>query len=487
MPAFGAFRPDVAGPNSGFAKQADNVLPVSAAGGNIGYGPLSQLVVAMTAEALSGAPHGSISLRTFDGTQQVYFATESTIERLAADYTWTSIETGRSVPSGNDVSFVHFGSYLLNSDTSDGFKAYSVESGGTNDAVSGAPAARFIFTANNVVFALDCDGNNRRMQSSGIGDHTEWKQKGANGKTFEDGGALICGADLKNGAAILFQDDAMRFIQFGSSAGGSVYSISKVADGRGSVGARSMVSFDGMVFFLATDGFYLFTAGSGNAPIGSEKVNRWFLTRVDQSRLYDVQAAVDPLNTMVWWRFPTLSDTDDTIFPGLLGYNWKLGEWVTATVATSALSRLATPGYLADDLDSLGPADSIDILMDSRYWQGGQPIFAGLDENYKFGTFSGGASAVTLELCDLAGPTSNLITWVTLDTDAENAKFSLGTKDRRADAMSYAAAQSMVADGRTPVRGRGKVIGGIVTIAAGEEWTYCNGVEDLVPHGGGPK
>ena len=70
MLSYGPWRPDVGGPNTGFATTADSVLPQAAAGG-IGYGPFPQLVTPSVATALSGATRGNISLVKFDGNAAV--------------------------------------------------------------------------------------------------------------------------------------------------------------------------------------------------------------------------------------------------------------------------------------------------------------------------------------------------------------------------------------------------------------------------------
>lgn len=486
MVAWGPFRPDVGGPNSGMAEIADNVLPQTCAAG-VGYGPMPALEVPASAVALPAAPRGSIALRLFDGTQRVYYGTATTIEELQNDFSWLNVASGLNVTAGDDMSFVHYGSFLLNTNTTDGFKAYNVEAPAGNNTVADAPTARFIFNCNNVVFALDCNGNNKRMASSGLGDHTAWNRLGANGKTFEDGGALLWGTDLKNGTAVIYQDDASRLIQFGGAPGGALYTIAKIADGRGCVGERSCVSFDGMVFTLATDGFYKFTLNGGNEPIGAEKINRWFLGRVDQSRLSEVQGSVDPLNKIVWWRYPTLSISSDTVFEDMVGYDWQLGEWVTATASTSSLGRLSTPGYVLDAMDGFGPLDSIDIPLDSRFWQGGQPVFAALDENYKFGTFTGGSAAARLRSCVMNSPVTSLIGWATPMSDAPNSTLALGVKDNQSDPIVWKFPSAKVSGGRTPQRGRGMNIQFEEAVPALDTWTYSNGVEHIRSAQGGPK
>lgn len=470
--AWGAWRPDVGGPNSGFAKTANNVLPQAAAGG-IGYGPLPSLLTATGAEALSGAPRGVIAVQKASGSYAVFAATSTKIETMDSAYQWSDVETGRTVTSGDDVSFCYFGKYLLNSDTTDGFKAYDVELGGTNSAVSGAPGARALFSSNNVVFALGSSSNNRRMQSSAIGDHTNWTTNGADGKTFEDGGALVGGRDLKNGVAAIWQDGAVRLVRFGGGA--ALYTIQKLAEGRGAVSDRSIVAFDGMAFWPATDGFYKLTGDGAIVPIGAEKVNRWLASQLASSGYDEVQGAADPFQKVIWWRLGGLL---------LIGYDWQLDEFFTATQATSALTRIATPGVTLDSLTT-SYLDSMTGALDSRTYLGGVTLFGALDASYKFATFSGGAAEATLQTMDIAMPNSALVTWASPNSDADNSTLQLGVSDNRNTGLAWGSSASRTTSGRVAVRGRGKIIGFRETIPADESWTFANGVNDVVLAQGG--
>jgi hypothetical protein len=489
MFSFGPFRPDEEGPGPGTADIADSVIPQAAPDG-IGYGPFPSLVTPASATALSGAPRGNISLTLSDGTFNVFYGTASTIEQLDSGFGFTVIASGYSVTSGDDWSFLHFGSYLLNTNTTDGFRAYNVETPAGNNLVTGAPTARSLFSCNNVVFALDCNGNNRRMQSSGIGSHTAWDSLGANGKTFEDGGGLVRGVDLKNGSAVVFQSAAMRLVQFGGAPGGSLYTIAKIADGRGSVGARSIISFDGMVFYLATNGFYRFDLGGGNQPIGARKVDKWFLEQVDSGDLPGVEASIDPANKIVAWRFKPSSSSSTTVYPVMLCYHWELGEWFTVTVDTSSLARIATPGYVLDQMDSFGTLDGmIQIALDDRFWQGGQPVFAALDSTYKFSTFSGPAMAATLQSAIMNSGTQDVIRWVTPIDDSPDGLLAVGYAPTLSGSLTWMSGQSKVSsqDGRTPQRVRAANLAMKRTITAASEWSYANGFDYIGATKGGPK
>lgn len=474
MGRWGAWNPDKAGPDTEYVLVANGCIPQDS-GAGIGYGPFPRLITASGATALSGgAPRGGLSIQKQDGTWKVYFATATTIEELQANYSWASIETGRTVTVDDDVSFAYFGKYLLNTDTTDGFKAYDVEAGGTNSVVSAAPMARALFTCSNVVFALDCNGNNRRMQSSAVGSHTNWTTLGADGKTFEDGGALIGGRDLKNGAAFIAQEKVLRLVQFGGGA--ALYSIVKIADGRGCVADRTMVSFDGMVFWWDTDGPWMFTLGTGPQPIGAEKINRWADSNIGASNYKTLQGTIDPSRNIVLWRTGSTQ---------ALGFNWVIKEWFTLTLNCSGLTRIATPGVTIDSVSDT--IDSVAIAIDSRYWQGGAPVLGGLDNSYKFATFSGGPMQVTLQDTPKVSPVSGLIRFATPESDAPNSTLEIGTADNLNSPLTWTPAESKSGDGRVPLLARGKVISFRETIPATETWTYANGVRDIVGTTGGPQ
>lgn len=486
MLPFGPWRPDAASPNSGFAATAENAQP-KRSGQMMGYGPFAALVQAVGAEALPAAPRGNISLVKADGTYEVYFATATTIEQMDSAFQFTSVATGLNITAGDDMSFCAFGAYLLNSNTTDGFKAYNFETPAGNNSVSGAPSARFIFSANNVVIALDCSGANRRMQTSGVGDHTAWDSKGADGKTFEDGGALISGCDLQNGAALLGQDNAIRLMQFGGAPGGALYRISKVADGLGVVGPRSMIGFNGKAWWMTSRGPYEYVLGGQPRPIGEGKFADWFLSQISTEDLQKVQAFIDPETNIVGWRFRRDGVSSQTIFSDVLCYNYEIGEGFTLAVDTALITQIATAGYTVDGPYAAILVDDNNTPVDDRLYQGGQPVLAALDEDLKLATFSGTPLAATLETSEMTNLKHQRITGVQAIVDTSAATIQLAYKQRLQDSFTYGTAVAIDADGFAPVDEAGKVYGLKMSIPAGTLWTNAEGFDAIEGTGGGPR
>lgn len=487
MIQFGPLAPDAGEMEPGICLVADGVLPQ-----RVGYGPAAGLNVAVGAGALASDPRGVVSVVKNDGTWQVYAFTATEAYSMGSDYTWTALTATLNVTAGDDVSAIHFGSYLLMTNTTDGLESYNVETPAGFSQIDAAGDPRFIFVCANMVFALDCldsagNRDNRLIRNSDFNSFTNWTTGAADYQPLEDGGPLLFGADLKDGAALILQERAVRLIQFGNAGGGALYSLRKVADGLGSVGARSCVSYDGAVYWLATDGFRQFTFSGGIKTIGAGKIDEWFFNNVDQGALELVQGQVDPFSKMIWWRFKAQGASSDVIFDRMIGYSWQWDRWVTNSVQTTYLANLATPGVTLDSMDSYGVLDDIDIPLDSRAFQGGQPLFGALDSTKKFGTFSAGNQAAVLTSSTTNSPISTLIGWATPVDDASAGTLELGVKDEPADSITWKTGVAKVSSGRVPLRGRGKNIAFRRQITASATWTYARGVDHIDGAGGGPR
>lgn len=484
---FSEFAPDAGELAPGVLMQAQGVQPQQ-----IGYGPSPSLQTPASATALPADCRGMVSLTQRDGTNVVYAFTATDAYALGADYAWSAaIGTGFNCTSGDDWSLTGFGNKLMATNTTDGLQQYDIETPAGFSAITEAGAPRDIFRCANTLVGLDCldasgSRDNRLVRASAIGDQTEWKKKGADKQPLEDGGALVGGVDLKNNAALLFQADAIRVMQFGSGPAGT-FSLLKAFDKRGSVGRRSLIGIDGVAYWLSTDGFKMFSQGGGMQHIGAGKIDEWFLGRVDQSNLAKVQVGLDPLNKLVVWRYPSLQITSETVFDDCLGYSWQFNKWFYWSEQTAYLSQIATPGYTLDGMDSFGPLDSIDIPLDDRFWQGGQPVFAALDENRKYATFSGPNYAAVLESGFSNSPVTGLIGWATPIDNASTGTLQLGVKQSLDEQTDWKTGSTKKTGGRVDLRGRGMNIAFRRNIDAGSDWSYANGVDHIIAATGGRK
>lgn len=467
---------------------ADGALPHAD-----GWGPYPSLYVSSSAGALASAPRGVFSIVLNNGAWEAFEFTADALYQLQSDFTLTSIATGYACPTGYDWSAIHFGTKLLYTNTVDGLKSYDVEAGGAVSSISTAGAPAYIFTCANFVIGLNCldtagNRNIRLIKTSGFNDQTNWVTDGADYQELADGEQLIAGFDMKQNTALLLQARALVLMTFGNAGGGAQFSLQKVADGKGSVGARSCVSFDGMVFYLATDGFYRFDLQNGNQPIGATEIDRTFLAALDQSQFGLVQGAVDPLNKCVLWRYKRSIDSSTTITEVIIGYEWNLKRWFTLTQQTSYLTRLATVAVSYNA--ATGTYDSQTLTYDDLFWSGAAPLTGGLDGSFKFGVFTGPSLAVTLTSNVGNSPVSGLIRGCTPVTDALNPTVELGVSDSLSTAISFKTPATKGRAGVVSLRGRGLNVQFRTKIPAGDvgqgtAWSFLNGIDYVEGTGGG--
>lgn len=476
--SFGVWAPDAGETAPGVLMVADGVIPLVE-----GYGPAASLATPVGATALPAAPHGLISMFQRDGTNVVFAFTDVRAYELTSTYTWLNIGGPFSLTADDDWSLAQFGNKLLATNTTQGLMQYDIETPAGFSNIDAAGDPREIFIVANTVVALDClddagNRDNRLIRTSAIGNQNEWVKTGADSQQVEDGGRLVGGIDLKNAAGLIFQDNALRLIQFGATSTGA-FSLQKVSDGRGSVGRRSIVGLDGVAYWLSTDGFKSYSGGAIN-HIGAGFIDEWFLSRVDQSNLIAVQASLDPANKLVIWRFPTLQNITPNVSDGLIGYSWQFNKWFTWPEMTAYLGRIATPGYTLDGMDAFGPLDGIDIPLDSRFWQGGQPVFAALDENFKYATFTGANYAATLETGVSNSPVSGLINRATPIDDASSGTLQVGVKNQLSDPIVWKTGAGKTSSGHVPLRATGLNLALRRNIPSDAVWNYAKGVDHLV-------
>lgn len=475
MNPYGPYQPDQPDDVPGISRHIVGAIPMQDAELGLAYRPARQFNTAIDAEALGSPPRGAISIIKSDGTYAAFVATATAARQLQSDYSWTDIDSGLTIAADDDRSFAHFGAYIIYTDVSQGMRAYNADSGGAASAVTDGPDARYIFLCNETLIALDCDGDNKRWENSALGNHANWTSREANGKTEEDGGALIAGGDIGNGFAIVVQENAVKRFQVGG--GQSHVSVIKLADGIGSVGERSFVTFNGIAYWLDKKGFFM-SGGARPIPIGTGKVSRTFLKSLTPEKLAQVQAAVDPENEVVWWLIDGI----------LTGYQWAIGEWTTGEQDLLAFFRMSTPGYTLTTAAALGTLTQLSAYpLNSNFWQGGAPSLAGIGADGKIGFFDGENAAAEMDTALRNSGSSDLITSATPITDDLGVTVAIGVTDRLGEAATFGTDTARQPSGRVPLRARGKNVTFIAKHAAGAVWTYDRGVDHMVGNAGGPR
>jgi hypothetical protein len=484
MIAVGFYRPDLAATNSGVSGAVLNAI-IRRDGLGVAYGPHPSLAPLATSDALPAAPKGFGSVVTRNGNYQVYFGTATKLYKLAADGTYTEIGSGYAVPAGDNWSITQFGDYVYFTNTFDGLLRYNIESGGTVDAVVGAPKGRYIFPLFGTMAMLDCDGENRVMKTSKIEDPTVWSGDASNtNQEFIDGEELIAGGELSSGIAVVFQRNAVRVLT--RTRDRSIFTADQLAAQIGAQGAAGVVIVQGWAYFVDTDGFQR-TNGGTIEPIGKDKVSQTFVAGLASGGLTTVQGAYDPTRNRVIYRYQKSDVVSTTVFEDALTYDIGTGEWVPVEMSTAAIVTISSPGYTLEELDQFGTIDTLPYSLDDRVWKGGEPRLAAIDGDLKLGFISGAAMACTLECGEQVSKVSLRITGIVPDTDAGAATVQLGVKQAINDDFTWGDAVTLDDEGFGPVDEAGKMYAFRLNIPAGATWDFMRGFDGMEASARGPR
>jgi hypothetical protein len=235
-----------------------------------------------------------------------------------------------------------------------------------------------------------------------------------------------------------------------------------------------------MVFFLADDGFYMLR-GSEIVPIGSEKINHWFLDRFQSSSKENVVSGVDPIHQNVIWAYPSV-ESDAGENDEILIYNYHLNRWSYAVQECTAIAQLFTAGYTLDQLDNISSSiDALPASLDDGIYQGGTFFFAGAKDK-KVQSFTGDTLAATIETGEFSiapgrhSLVSNVIPYLGAKPgQSPTATVSVGSRSRQIDQPVFTAASSLNAAGYCPTRSSGAYHR--IRLSVSGDWETAQGVD----------
>jgi hypothetical protein len=479
MGAFAPFEPDRALYNPNATNYVMNVVPVAD-----GWGPMPDLVV--YSEALPDTCFGACYVRNASGAFSVIAGTQTALYLLnPATLAWDDISgpaAPYSVPDSDRWSFAKFGSKLLASTIGGPLQEYDVDAPVTFVSTAGSPPqAKYVTVTGGFVVLAHLAGLPQRVQWSGIEDHEYWTSgfRASDYQDFPDGEDItgIFGDDL---GAVVMQRKMIRTMTF-DPASGFVFRFNVANPSRGSIAPLSIVQIGPRDFiYLCEDGFFRGIAGQ---PIGAERVDRTFLAAIDHEDLAIVRGAADPFKKIAWFQYPVTGGYS------LLGYNWQLDRWTQAENDITELLAVVSVGYTLDSMDALGELDDIEIPLDSRFWLGGAPTFAGFTTDNELAFYAGSAKEAVIQTAD-EQPTPGMRSFVSPSgirvlTDAGTYTLKVTTSDFPGGTRTQGSSLTpSTVTGLTPCRRAGLLFSSELTIPAGTDWNHALGIEyGAIPEG----
>ena len=320
------------------------------------------------------------------------------------------------------------------------------------------PKADFIAVVRDFVWVANLDSGSGRLpfrcQWSAFNNAASWTS-GTDQSDFQDlpDSGAITGLVGGEYCTILCERAIYRATYSGLPL---VWQFDKIDSQRGCAFSGSVCNAGSNVFFLSDDGFYSFN-GQQSAPIGSEKVNDFFLKDFDTNYADRMSAAVDPINEVAMWSYTsTQSPTGQP--DKIIIYNYVLNKWSLAEIEADLLAPMFSAGYTTDTMGNLATyLDDINQAVDSRFYKGGQYFFGGA-YNDKLYTFTGSPLDATIETGEaiLTAGSHSVVTRLYAYHEGGDVTAEIGTRNTQTATPTYSTATAPNADGFVPTRSAGR-------------------------------
>ena len=441
---FGEWLPDLPELNNPGLVEAKNVIPLDDS-----YTDFPAL--SPSGSSLPATVMGAFAAVDSAGDPEVYAGTATNLyERVGTGWTARSATT---LTATTYWTFAQFDDKIFATDYNDDIRYKTIGAAANFAAIATAPNARHIGVINRFLVAGDIDQGSGALpyvvQWSTINDPTDWPTPGTSTARARQAGQQYLQAEqgavtsIAGGQfwGLVFQKRGItRFTYVG---GDIVFQIDNFERSRGCWSPRSHIQVGNISYFFSHDGVYA-TDGQVVKPLGNGRVDRWLSNRLNQGGIDDVTAGVDWENKCIYWLFPTVSSSPDTV----LIYSIARNRFAWAEQSAQMIFPSFSEAVDMDSMDSLYPSlDDLGLSLDSSAWQGGIPMVMGFGTN-QLGPFNGSSPDALFETGEMDGnpmgrvlirgvrplvtgsPTSVQVSLATRDTQ-DNASRSFGSPRTR--------------------------------------------------------
>jgi hypothetical protein len=475
---FGEFAPDRS-VISGQSPMIKGVLPLSGR-----YAPLPDLQQVRAGSMLNDRCLGGKSFYDKASQASVTFLADHgrlyrVIGKVPSD---VSKSAGYSFSFDWGVAFEQFGDNIVAVGRGVTPQRYVFGSSSLFADLANAPTGDTVFRIRNHLFI--CEGN--VVNCSGFNNITIWDPSTPGAQAFQNevnqaNGLIVAGWGGEQGA--IFQERGIVRLTYTGAAAPFIFD--EVEGGRGVCGPNAWSPWGKIAFCAAEDGFYTFD-GLAATPIGADRVDRYFASRLNYGYRHRVWASIDAKRKCWMVAFPT----EGAIEPNeVLIYSWSDNKWTWDEFDSQYGFEMHREPVDADDeaglIELFGTADADDpvfdtISADSPLFRESRAEWAVINGDRKLCQFTGANRAADLSTAtyDIAGRKTFVSElWPVTDAPYASVSGQVATRLRRLDEVETVSPVSpMNAEGFCPVYAEGRYQRGLVGIAAGAAWTEATGV-----------
>jgi len=373
---FGPYMPDLPDAANQALTVATNAIPTAT-----GYRAVG--VLTAQTDALTGRFLGGLSVRATDGVYYIYAGSATKLEELSGT-SWDDVtrSTGGAyaTASGEKWEMVQWGNTVIATNFTDELQTITL--GGANFAALATstekPNARHIAVVGEfVVIGNIIDSTGTRPQAvrwCAIGDPTDWDDSAstqADSQDLREYGPVtrIIGGEY----GLVFQENAItRMTYVGPPA---IFQIDVIETNRGTRYPGSVVKVGALVYYWGEDAFYV-CDGNSSRQISTPGLSRTVKDALNSSNTGGFYAALDPVESVIYWAYPGAASTDEAT--DLIAYHYTADKWSTVTASgMDGLMTYRSPGYTLEGLDAISASlDALPASLDSSLWKGGTPNLA---------------------------------------------------------------------------------------------------------------
>jgi len=382
---FGQWLPDQDDYDNPGLLKALNVIPATY------YKPINDLITYGT--ALPNDVLGAVALKNDAGDAFNFAGTINKLHRMTSS-TWADVGTGFITPAEGRWVFERFGSNVIASNGSDPIQKFDIAADSSFTALGGTPPrAKHLAIVRDFLVLGSLNTGANKLQWSGLNDIVEWT-----GGTKESGSQLMPGGGEVTGLVggefgLVFQEDQITRMEYVGPP--LTFTFDTLETGIGCVASGSIAKYGNKTYFLSENGFY-YNDGTQSHPIGAERIDKTFYKDLDNTYLYKITAAIDPINKLVIWSYAGTGNTGGQ--PNkLIIYSWVQDKWAEVSLNHEFIYTSLSEGYTLEELDSFGTMETLPASLDSRIWQGGSLVLSVFNTSHTLAYFTGTPLPATIE------------------------------------------------------------------------------------------
>jgi len=454
----------------GALTNARNVFPKA-----VGYGPFPE--EEDYSEPASEPLNSVVEVKDIPGNTKVYAGGATKLFLLDPATNSLGDVSGSTYSATQRWRFTVFGNFLIASNNKEKLQYVNLPTTTVfADLDASAPTAKVLSVVRDFVVVGNTSTASNAVQWSGINNPQTWAESAvtqSDTQIIPDGGDVV-GITGGEFGLVLMEKSIVRMSYVGTPL---VFQFDRIASNIGCYETNSVVQWQGITYFLADDGFWS-CDGQKLEPIGAEKVNRFFFDTIEESKIEQMSASIDPFRSLVVWGYPSIDNTYR-----LLIYHWVTKRWSFVETTVSGISNIAAPSTTLEGLDQISLSlDALQTSLDSRIWLGGKMFLGGV-KNSKIISFSGPNKTARITTNDLsANENMSMVTLARPIVDGGSASIAIASRMNLAQDVSFNAAVAANSENRVGLRSLGRYHR--LRVIPSGNWTTAIGVEvDIQPAG----